>query len=328
MLFYFVFKVSDKINLTQAMINLGCVKKLLLHFLLISLLLSCDDGDIIITSFEFDDASLQLCGGSKENELVFFKINTTNNEAISFNFVSADYRTNVVLDTPITIDLSEDTGNLIYRQFNVSIANDYYCSSVPSSEVIVTEELRAISGIAEIDVQIAEEDDEDGVPAEEEDINCDGNLENDDTDGDGIPNYKDQDDDDDNILTSVELENGIADNDDPRDTDGDGTPDYLDSDDDNDNVPTINEDIDGDGSPRNDNTDDDNLFNYLDPDSTERNDAVTPNPDNTTVRTTFRTTIEITKIKFDGTNENFEDDTFSFGLRDVITTRNLPKNMN
>ena len=44
----------------------------------------------------------------------------------------------------------------------------------------------------------------DGVPTVAEDLNGDGNLANDDTDGDGIPNFLDNDDDGDMILTSVE----------------------------------------------------------------------------------------------------------------------------
>ncbi|GAA4272339.1 hypothetical protein U6A24_20845 [Aquimarina gracilis] len=307
------------------------MKKAFVFIFLVVTFFSCNDGDIIITSFEFDDVDLQLCNGALENESVFFKINPSNNEAISFDFISSQYNATTVLEEPIIIDLSEGTSSLIYRQFNTSITNDYYCSSIPSSEIVVIEELKAISGIAEIRVIIATEDDEDNIPAEEEDINGNGNLDDDDTDGDGIPNYKDQDDDDDNVLTSVELENGIAGNDDPRDTDGDGTPDYLDTDDDGDGVPTINEDIDGDGSPRNDNTDaseDDDTFNYLDPDTTERNDNVSPDPENTEVLTTFRTIIDISNIIFDGNNENFENDNFSFGFRDVNSRRNLDKTPN
>jgi uncharacterized repeat protein (TIGR01451 family) len=48
-----------------------------------------------------------------------------------------------------------------------------------------------------------------------------------DSDGDGVPNYRDLDDDNDGILDSVE-------GDDTVDTDGDGTPDYLDIDSDGD----------------------------------------------------------------------------------------------
>jgi len=71
--------------------------------------------------------------------------------------------------------------------------------------------------------------DEDSVPTSEEDINGNRHFTDDvdDTDGDGIPNYLDNDDDGDGILTIDEYDvdaDGVAD-----DSDGDGTPDYLDA---------------------------------------------------------------------------------------------------
>ena len=71
--------------------------------------------------------------------------------------------------------------------------------------------------------------DNDTVINNDEDIDGDGDVKNDDTDEDGIPNYVDSDDDDDGISTKDEDANGDGDptND---DTDGDGTPDYLDPD--------------------------------------------------------------------------------------------------
>lgn len=69
--------------------------------------------------------------------------------------------------------------------------------------------------------------DSDGVLDIDEDINGDGNLDNDDTDQDGIPDYLDEDDDGDGVNTAEE----DRDNDgDPTtdDSDGDQTPDYLD----------------------------------------------------------------------------------------------------
>ncbi|MEM6318518.1 MAG: gliding motility-associated C-terminal domain-containing protein [Bacteroidota bacterium] len=64
--------------------------------------------------------------------------------------------------------------------------------------------------------------DGDGQPDELEDLNMDGNLENDDTDNDMIPNYRDDDDDNDGILTAVE-ESGPN----GGDGNGDGQPDCL-----------------------------------------------------------------------------------------------------
>jgi FKBP-type peptidyl-prolyl cis-trans isomerase FkpA len=78
------------------------------------------------------------------------------------------------------------------------------------------------------DVNVSD-DDNDGVSSILEDIDGDGNVKNDDTDEDGIPNYLDVDDDGDGTLTKDEdaNEDGDPTND---DTDNDGIPDYLDTD--------------------------------------------------------------------------------------------------
>lgn len=51
------------------------------------------------------------------------------------------------------------------------------------------------------------------------------------------------------------------------DTDGDFLANFLDNDDDGDGTPTIEEDANGDGDPRNDDTDGDGIPDYLDPDN-------------------------------------------------------------
>lgn len=73
------------------------------------------------------------------------------------------------------------------------------------------------------------DDDNDTILSINEDLDGDGNVKNDDTDGDGVANYLDVDDDNDGILTKDEDANGDGNplND---DTDGDGIPNYLDAD--------------------------------------------------------------------------------------------------
>jgi hypothetical protein len=106
------------------------------------------------------------------------------------------------------------------------------------------------------------DDDEDGIVNAGEDLNQDKNLANDDTDGDGIPNYADPDDDGDSLLTKLEDVNRdrnlLHD-----DTDGDKTPNYLDADDDNDSVLTKDEDANQDGNLENDDQEGDGLPDYL-----------------------------------------------------------------
>ena len=88
-----------------------------------------------------------------------------------------------------------------------------------------------------------------------------------DTDGDGIPDYLDEDDDNDGIPSTDEDTNGNGNLEDD-DSDGDGIPNYLDPlDSDNDTIPDIIEDVNRNGNLNDDNTDGDGLPNYRDTDS-------------------------------------------------------------
>ncbi|WP_239990752.1 FKBP-type peptidyl-prolyl cis-trans isomerase [Marixanthomonas ophiurae] len=79
------------------------------------------------------------------------------------------------------------------------------------------------------EVEIGDQD-EDGVVSTLEDLNDNGIEEDDDTDGDGVPNYIDGDDDGDGVPTSVEVELDDDGNIIFMDSDNDGIPNYLDSD--------------------------------------------------------------------------------------------------
>jgi len=82
-----------------------------------------------------------------------------------------------------------------------------------------------------------------------------------DHDEDGVPSYL-EDLNGNGELLSVDLLSG------DDDTDGDGIPNYLDTDDDGDGILTINEDIDGDGNPAND-VGKNGIPKYLDPEEKE-----------------------------------------------------------
>ncbi len=71
--------------------------------------------------------------------------------------------------------------------------------------------------------------DNDGVPTYMEDLNGNRKLNDDNTDGDQLPNYLDANDDNDPVMT---IDEDINEDGDPTndDTDGDGTPNYLDAD--------------------------------------------------------------------------------------------------
>lgn len=223
----------------------------LLGFLFLGVfLISCDDGDIIVTTFDFEDATFNMC--SDERSKVLYHINNDDVfETLSLQLSSSQFSPEegelTLTDQPISIELSGNN-QIIYRTYDGPVptgANAYFCGAVPPANPRVIQEYRSVGGRVIIRTDFvfnlidgALDHDGDGIPSSQE------GMENGlDTDGDGILDYMDIDDDGDNVLTSVERR---AQGEDPTangflDTDEDGIPNYLDTDDDNDGVPTRQE---------------------------------------------------------------------------------------
>ncbi len=285
---------------------------------IIALLLcfSCNDGDIIDVEFNFDDSfAYTECG-----QIIFFKINENSNEslALSLSGISVDDLfdfddiLNDVEDT-IVIErtLNGTTDRFNYRTYSGEVSgNDLFCNPIPPANIDVLSEEESQSGTVIITIT-ARDDDNDGVPAEFEDVNGNGNLFDDDTDGDGIPNFLDIDDDGDNVPTLNELNSdSINENfgDNPLDTDGDGVPDYLDTDDDGDDTLTRDEEsIFQDQNPINDVTDINIGADYLNPNVTTGVPAVAYRPHSVT--RTYTITITVNNIQFSFLNQT----SFDFG---------------
>ncbi|GAA4304327.1 hypothetical protein [Aestuariibaculum suncheonense] len=230
---------------------------------------ACDDGDVITVEFDFDD-EYAVCEGT--GSLVFYKTKNDPSESLSVRISELSSLSEILAigDDNVyeeTFSLSS-TNAFNYRTYsNASLPNDLFCNDIPNSEVKITNDYEATSGSVTIRTVLTE-DDNDGIPAELEDINANGDLTDDDTDGDGIPNYLDLDDDGDNIRTIDENPdpNGDGNFDDAQDTDGDGIPDYLDADDDGDGVNTRDEENESqDNNPANDITNPDVGADYLNP---------------------------------------------------------------
>lgn len=239
---------------------IALMKKILLLFSLIALN-SCDDGDIIVSSFDFSEQDVDYCSTVDDTEsetvnYIFYKINPDTNEAIAFR-ISTDepILTELSNETAYTFNLGSSSNTFVsYRIFNNPVTSDYFCNEVPPSQPSVTEEYISAEGTVTI-VTEGEYDDDDDIDAEFE-MTLNGET---DLDGDGIPNYYDFDDDGDNVPTNQEgvvlNEDGSIDMEGSLDTDGDGIPNFMDPDDDGDGVLTINEDVDRDLNPNNDVTD-------------------------------------------------------------------------
>jgi len=211
-------------------------------------LFGCSDGDIIIVELDFED-SFEQCG-----ELVFYKTKENPSESLSIELNLNNINSFLNVDEDGVYVSSELAVTFNYRTYDAALPNNYFCSDVPSSAVTILSDEESTESTAVITTLLIE-DDNDGISASNEDIDEDGNLDNDDTDGDGLPNYLDFDDDGDNVPTGSENPDPNNDGDlsDAQDTDEDGIPDYLDNDDDGDGVLTRDEEFSSaDQNPTND----------------------------------------------------------------------------
>jgi len=218
------------------------MRKFFFILIIISLLASCDDGDVIVTDFNFVSNNLKTCGGI--GSYTFYNINNS----FAAESISLVLETNDILfiENGIKEYILNGTSYLVnYRKYDDDIDDDYFCSSIPPITPNVTNEYYGESGLVQL-TTIVIKDDNDGIT---EDITSDL-----DSDNDGLLDYYDDDDDGDNVPTINELGpdflEGISEF--PLDTDGDLIPDYLDVDDDNDSVLTRYEDANGDLDPTND----------------------------------------------------------------------------
>lgn len=254
--------------------------KLVFFSLILLFFSSCDDGQVIVTTFDFDtETALTLCGESSTK--VIYAINSDPAESISLNFIDPEFdgtSFNTIANPPEQTLLLSASNKLIYRTYNGDLQSNYFCSLVPPSSPQVLEEYQSTTGGSVIfNTTIVEQDDDDGVKKELEDRNGNGDFFDDDTDGDGLPDFIDADDDNDNVPTLTEIEGKNTLPKDYRDSDGDGAPNYLDDDDDGDGTISRYEDLnaldntDGDNipdlNPVDDDTDLDAIPNYLDPDN-------------------------------------------------------------
>lgn len=230
--------------------------------LVVLLLASCDDGDIVVNNFDFEDATLEWCD---DFEFVFFKIKEDSNESIALEFSTTE---DILTESgQVEIVLSGDD-QVVYRRFNNEVTSDYFCDPIPPTSPTVSEELVSTTGEITITTEGTQEDN-DGIASDIEDPT--GLI---DTDGDGLVDIIDDDDDGDNVPTILEGvifdADGAIDTELSFDTDGDGILNYLDPDDDGDGILTRNEDANGNLNPTDDSSDINNpgLDDYLNPNIT------------------------------------------------------------
>ncbi len=98
---------------------------------------SCDDGDLIIETIDFNDTSITFCESTTTiSSTLFFKLNTT--EALVLELQSGILKNEVSADTIKSAIPGES--QLIYRTFSDNISKNYFCDAVPPITPTVVEE--------------------------------------------------------------------------------------------------------------------------------------------------------------------------------------------
>jgi hypothetical protein len=129
------------------------MKYIFLSFFLVLFLSSCDDGDVIVTTFDFDEISPEYCRTA--TSFVFFKINNTNLESLSFKLQTQN---DTILTTQDTLMFQIDgTLNVVnYRTYNTAVPQSYFCSSVPPSSPRVLKDFVSSQGVATLFTRIVD----------------------------------------------------------------------------------------------------------------------------------------------------------------------------
>lgn len=113
--------------------------RLFLLVLVMALAVSCDDGDVTVTAFNFDNASIQFC------ENVVYK--TNKNELLYLNIPADSFKNQVTpVDEPIKVNLG--TSNSVgYRLYALDVTSNDFCGTITPTTAIVMNEWMALAGV-------------------------------------------------------------------------------------------------------------------------------------------------------------------------------------
>ena len=119
------------------------MKKILLIVFSFFLFSSCDDGELTLESFNFENQTIQKC---TDNYLLF---KTKNDELLLLNLPESEY--NRLFASSTTNGIPREgtiggTNEILYRKYSGSVTSATVCSLVPVSSPTVTKEWVATGG--------------------------------------------------------------------------------------------------------------------------------------------------------------------------------------
>jgi len=104
--------------------------------------LACDDGDLDISSFEFED-EVTLCG---TNNYTLYRLSSNDQrESLIVTLTDRELRKDEDPVQPVGISLTGDY-TVTYRLFDEKVTDDYFCAPVPPVEPNVVKDWRGVAG--------------------------------------------------------------------------------------------------------------------------------------------------------------------------------------
>ena len=116
------------------------------HLLLVLLLVvfaGCSDGDLQIETIDFNSVPVQFCGSKATTATrVFFKLSS--DEALILELQSGVLKNKVSDGTLVSTVPGQS--KVTYRIFSADVSKSYFCSNIPQSSPVVTQEITAAAG--------------------------------------------------------------------------------------------------------------------------------------------------------------------------------------
>jgi len=134
------------------------MKKLILFFVLFTGL-SCNDGDLDISSFEFED-QVSICGTT---QYTLYRLSTgEQREALIVTLTNQQIRKDEDIVVPVSVTENGDY-TVTYRLFEDQVTSDYFCAAVPPVEPKVQKDWRGVSGTIVIENQPVYDTEEENI---------------------------------------------------------------------------------------------------------------------------------------------------------------------
>ena len=121
--------------------DLSEMRKVILFFALVAGF-SCNDGDLDISSFEFED-EVNICGTT---QYTLYRLSTgEQREALIVTLTNQQIRKDEDIVAPVSVTETGDF-TVTYRLFNEQVTDDYFCAAVPPVTPEVVKDWRGTSG--------------------------------------------------------------------------------------------------------------------------------------------------------------------------------------